>query len=740
MTKKRAENKIVEIRPEFENILVCNDRQMTPYVEILVQESENITSQNLGTLIGVFEVTDATEDSSYIVNYLISIIKKEYFSKPKRGPTESLESALHKANLALANLAEHENIGWLGKLNVLIAVIEKNSLHLSQTGTACALLLRTKTVTDVSEGLAPTKSETSPMKTFISVSSGRLEKDDKLILTTDSIFDIFSLEEIKKSSLRFSARDFVQFLKTALGSELERAAVLIVDFKDQKEIAQPAPKKASQDLNVFSKDAFAKAKPAKQNQVEKVAAEIKQEIQYEKVGFVDEKTGHIYIKDDSQTTQPAYIGPSYAEKILEKSANLSSDITKVARNLAIVISKNIRLPKFSNLQSKARQLQPDYQSIVTTARNKAKARAGIASSASTIFIEKSTTLARFIFSEKNGRLVISVCKKTYRKLIILAHLLTPKFTKIRDILNRMDYQQRIYVALIFVLIFIVPLVGINIKNNLDAKKAVQVAVINKPAPLPLEQDKNVLRIDTFVPVYSGNNIEKVINLNNKIFVITGSSVVDLEKNQTFAIPSEFTNPTQAVGMSDLNLLFLLNKNNQIMSFSPISTEFKVNNLTVPSDSNISAIGTYLTYIYLFDSKDNQIYRYPRSEGGFGEKTAWLKDALTLSDITSLVMNENIFISTNTSIFKLFRGKKQDFSIEETATPINITKIALGEQSGNIFILDSINSRVIHLNSENQIVAQYYNQKINSADSISVSENNNTIYISTTANVEAIAIN
>ena len=76
------------------------------------------------------------------------------------------------------------------------------------------------------------------MKTFISVSSGRLEKDDKLILTTDSIFDIFSLEEIKKSSLRFSARDFVQFLKTALGSELERAAVLIVDFKDQKEIAQ----------------------------------------------------------------------------------------------------------------------------------------------------------------------------------------------------------------------------------------------------------------------------------------------------------------------------------------------------------------------------------------------------------------------------------------------------------------------------------------------------------------------
>ena len=86
MTKKRSETKIIEIEPEFDSVLVCNNRQLRPFIEILVQEPENISNQNLGTLIGVFEVTDNSEDSSYIVNYLDSVIKKEYFSKPKRGP------------------------------------------------------------------------------------------------------------------------------------------------------------------------------------------------------------------------------------------------------------------------------------------------------------------------------------------------------------------------------------------------------------------------------------------------------------------------------------------------------------------------------------------------------------------------------------------------------------------------------------------------------------------------------
>ena len=168
-----------------------------------------------------------SEESSYIVNYLISVIKKEYYAKTKRGAVESFEAALHKANLALAKLAEHENIGWIGKINALVLVTEKNNIHLSQVGNAHAFLLRGKSLTNISEN-DPSAPEPGPLKTFVDVISGRVEKNDRLIVATQHIFDIFSFEEIKRSALKFSSEEFVQFLKTALGNELESPASFLL--------------------------------------------------------------------------------------------------------------------------------------------------------------------------------------------------------------------------------------------------------------------------------------------------------------------------------------------------------------------------------------------------------------------------------------------------------------------------------------------------------------------------------
>ena len=217
MPPKKTERKSLLLEASFEDILVCSNKAARPLLEVFIFEPENVDQKNLGTLFGIFEVTDSSEDSSYIVNYLLSVIKKEYFSKPKRAPIESFEAALHKGNLALSKIAEHGNVAWIGKLNAIIAIIEKNNLHLTQAGDTSAFLFRSNLLTNVSEGLSSPEAASNPLKTFVNVSSGRMEKTDKLIITTESIFDIFSLEEIKKSIIRFSRENFVQFLKTHLG-------------------------------------------------------------------------------------------------------------------------------------------------------------------------------------------------------------------------------------------------------------------------------------------------------------------------------------------------------------------------------------------------------------------------------------------------------------------------------------------------------------------------------------------
>lgn len=74
---------------------------------------------------GIFEIDDSSEDSKYIVNFLFSVAKNEYFCNPRRGATESFEAALHKINVALAEIVKHGNIRWLGKLHGTIAILRE---------------------------------------------------------------------------------------------------------------------------------------------------------------------------------------------------------------------------------------------------------------------------------------------------------------------------------------------------------------------------------------------------------------------------------------------------------------------------------------------------------------------------------------------------------------------------------------------------------------------------------------
>jgi hypothetical protein len=185
----------------------------------------------------------------------------------------------------------------------------------------------------------------------------------------------------------------------------------------------------------------------------------------------------------------------------------------------------------------------------------------------------------------------------------------------------------------------------------------------------------------------------------------------------------------ATNMDDLNLIFLIDSDNKITSWSPVSKKFQPNTIEIPAGANITQAKTYLTYIYLMDEDSNQIYRYPRADSGFGEKTAWLKESLSLNEISSIAIGENLYLAKNGEILKFLQGKKQDFSLEETATPIFANEIYTKRDSQNIFILDNKNSRIIKLSLEGKIISQYYNLEISSATDFEINEEKNTAYFS-----------
>ena len=305
MQEKKQPGKAVPL-PEFKSsvteILVANGRSFQPFVRTFSYTGENIAKSNLGTLIGVFEIDEMTEDCAYIVNFLASVAKKEYFNNPRRGAIESFEAALHKINLALSELVKHGNITWLGKFHGALGVLEKNNVHFSVTGQARILLLRNDSLSDISVGLASLESHIHPIKTFVEVSSGRLTLHDRILFTSPELLALFSLEELTKNAKRMNNAQFMQFLKTALINELDMAGTLLIDVDEEvfpanlKTDKKPAEKKSLERVsNIFSQKAFL---PKKQSEAPSIENSFKKEdaSETEQQEYVDTKTGHIYVQ------------------------------------------------------------------------------------------------------------------------------------------------------------------------------------------------------------------------------------------------------------------------------------------------------------------------------------------------------------------------------------------------------------------------------------------------------------
>ena len=320
-------------------------------------------------------------------------------------------------------------------------------------------------------------------------------------------------------------------------------------------------------------------------------------------------------------------------------------------------------------------------------------------------------------------------------------LFLPDFSTIKELFAKMTNRQKLYALGAIFLIFVVPFFIVKIQKNMAAKKLASQIVENAPIVIPLENEPNLTRLENLnSAVNFSEAIVQTLNLNGKIFSVSASKIFDLENQQEFPIPETFGEIQVATGMDDLNLIFLLNPQGKALAFSPVSKKFQDNILNLPANNKITLAGTYLTYLYLVDTNNNQIYRYPRAEGGFGEKINWKKDDTDISQSSDIAINENIYLAEPKNVLKFFRGQKQDFAIEEPPTKIMPFKVATKIDGQYIWLLDKTNSRIVKLDLTGKIISQYYHPEIANATDFSVNEETNTVYFSTGNSVQSFLAN
>lgn len=834
--KKRQEKtpSIPELKSSVAEILVANGRSFQPFIRTFSYTGENVSKSGLGTLVGVFEIDEMSEDSAYIVNFLASVAKKEYFNNPRRGAIESFEAALHKINLALAELVKHGNVAWLGKFHGAIGVLEKNNLHFSVTGKANIILFRNNALSDISVGLSSEESRLHPIKTFVEVSSGRLMLDDRIIITSPELLALFSLDDLTKNARRMDHDRFTQFLKTALVNELDMTAALIIDIHEEVVVPRPKPsKKAAAEAtehvhNVFSQSAFSEKKGKAETSPEDV---LKEEVTTEKEReeYVDSKTGHIYVqgaepgavrqnpqlerfllgfqdaassffaaqgrwfrkgkkqailsfhmleegsavlgrktgralrrqwrkyktslkkktsslplpKPESEPTPvvtptPAPISVSdiprpakqelpLPSEPIEEETIVQEEIVETFEEVVILAEeqgideKPEEVPQFMKeklaLFYQRKERQPAEPSVVKTETTIAKAEKALALVQS--FFGKSLNQTKIFFQklslgEKITRLLesISIASKKYWRL----------FTTLSS--------EKKHFALIGggVLLCGAILGFFFLKSGTPAENQ---ASQNQPQ-VTTPETKNVTTPSNDPTTILGTVSDPIITsvvLNDQAYAISTKSVITVSENKAFAIPDGST-AKFAAAMDDLRLIFVYTESGRLYAFSPISKTFVENTLSLSEGARVAGIGTYLTYLYVLDSQNDQIYRFPRADGGFGAGTPWMKDTVTIEDQAHLAVNETIFLSPNSSTIEgFFRGRK-NVTLESPEGGLSVSSLYTYPDLANVYALDREHGKLFVWNQEGKLLNTYANEKISGARSLSVDEKTNEAFIGT----------
>jgi hypothetical protein len=255
-----------------------------------------------------------------------------------------------------------------------------------------------------------------------------------------------------------------------------------------------------------------------------------------------------------------------------------------------------------------------------------------------------------------------------------------------------------------------------------------------PAPATLDdvQVKNIENISEIATLPSDSR--ELLLMSDALFVLSADkSILKINplNGETESADSSISSGkfTLAATMPDLGTIFILTEDKKMISFTPINKKFQENNIAFPENIKTADMKAYLTYIYLLDPTANQIYRYPRAEGGFGEKQDWLKDGNDIKNSAVFGINEDLFVASKTQIIPYFQGKKDDkINFENPNIPLTIDKIFVAPGLENIYVLDNKNHRVVVYSKDGKIAAQYWNKSIAGNKDFTVDEKNKVIYL------------
>lgn len=712
-----------------------------------------------GKLFGLIEINSTNSDNESLIDFLIDEIKTNYYeiSADSRRPlSERFEAALKKTNIAFTTYLERERISVdLERTNILIGVSHGRDLHFTILGSIWAVLFyhvskssyRIINIVDSTQSRIATP---DPLKLFSQIVSGKIRQHDILLVTTENVFDYFSLDRVKSIITKGTTSQGLAELRVLLTKTMQKESFGVMAIQSE-EIPESSESEAIEQFNY--------QQAATRDSINQLIATERQTERFLTPSLKPELTK--YLSSFSTALQNyansirASAGTLYRRKAPHKQSRfplprpqIPRQITQAAPRVGGIV-KNATAPLRGLGIQLSNKLQE--QPLITKAYTKAKdiMSQGIKryrmlpKSSQRLFIVSIVLVLLLV----NSTVWLGINQRRTAKLESFNRAIVDATTKRDEAESSLIYRDE------------------NMARQLliEAKN-----ILEQASPASNDQRDQVALLQRDITAQL-NNLQHIIDIVEPIQIANFKNVDPQAQTAPFLVFSRELLFTQN---SDSKAIYRTNVNSRTISSitSQLASRYSVGiqsadgeillygidvkpvrltvgqdelreiTLTLPEGTIIDDIAAFSGRLYVLDRLKNEIYRLNRSGAGYDGAASWLRaDNINLSDAVSLVVDGSVYlIKQHGELIKLENGRLADFQTGAVDPPLDApTKLRSPEGSPYLYVIDPPSKRVIVFNKQGGLIQQYTSARFSDLKDIAVDERGKKIYVLAGSTVFAI---
>jgi len=601
-----------------------------------------------------FEVQGNPVDAEDMGKALYETMQQAFFENLDADPYERFEAALKASNGVLNDFKSQKSSGYIGSLNVVIAVVVSGVLYLTAVGDSEAYLIRKRYVSVISEGLDDESSD----DVFNNIASGDIEPGDSVIFSSTRLLRYISQTDLAKACGSGVVTEALAEVQDIISTEiLGRVGLTGIVFEEvaDTELAEGEARVHVDEMEVSDGGRTVKRTTLFGQFVSGVkgaAGKIKR-------SRTSGKSKPVAGKRESRPTTGKAAGKSWFDGFMSgiKGEGFGKDKVLITLVGVIVV---LLLAIFVVNSSSAEREEIDRLS-------------GILEGVQEKILEAET---KGTYDKETAKILLDGAYNDAMQVLNSEHLRD----KARIALDQVD----------------------QIRDRLDGVERISEASI----------------LVDFAENYPDINALGFATVNDRVFVYTPQQLYEVVLDQIqdpITIDEEET-VIAASGWDERDSVVFLTKSGRVLEFKDGTVAFM--DTDDGEFRRGVDIATWSNRIYILDSASNQIWRYTysgaRERFGIGEDYIADGQDLDLNNAVSLAIDANVYLlKSNSEVNKVYGGQKAEFYIDNPPFN-NVTDpkvIYTNEKLDRVFVLDGQDARVLVFIKDDQTGNIRYEEQI-----------------------------